>query len=417
MIAAPVTGRFMNRLLFTFVLSGFLSFSYLAQASAADVSLDHVEFSDGIASFDIDHISLSETNLSPDAARKLFSSSTSPEERRSMLDALSANKIVIPKLVVISPGEQIELSSLEADGVVAGKAAHMSVASASFNLRTRNAGRVEGRLRPSSGEGVLLSSLLRAAAEGRPTVVADRTDSSGFAGAIYAPVRANDEPTQNAWTVDLAGADSQNAYRDGVLVKGFSVVRNLTLVPQPGSSAAVFLEGLGYDALDVNIAVAVTYDPKAQTVFIDHLKLAFVGMGEITMTARFGGVPRATFEGGDFDRRSAFAKSDLLGLTLNVAEQGIFDKVLKWYAAQDQTSSDVVRRQWAATAAMTVMLLLRGSPDGLTLAQALSAFIQSPKVLKLTAAAKGAGLPLANLRSLGLAGILSALQLDAEAEK
>ena len=400
---------------FLALLSAAACLGLLRPAVAADLVLDNLSFQSDSETLTIPHIQFSNTNVSEAEARSLFDPNASAADQKAVLGKLKAARILAPVVDFAFKDGSIDLAGVEADNVAGGKASRVQVASGRLVSKTDKRGEVDVDFRPIAIEDLDFSRMVAASALKMRDLQAGHVVSSGFVARLRPQTGDADLQRVGDWTVDLGRLETRNAYQGDIALKTTTTVQHLAIEPTAGSDLAQAMKQFGYASLDFGATIAASYDPKTQIYSIDDLSLSGEKMGRISVTGKLTHVG-AAIDGDPSNLAKAISDSDLMSMTLDVDDDGLLDKVVGFYAARQDASPDSVRRQWAAAAALTIPIMMRGDPASLSLAQAISAFFLSPGTLKASLKAKQAGVPLAGVVDAFMRGGLSSkLQLDAQA--
>lgn len=149
---------------------------------------------------------------------------------------------------------------------------------------------------------------------------------------------------------------------------------------------------MGYNSIDLSARFEQVWDQAASKLKINELSLRMAGMFAARASAE---VSNATKELFTLDK--AVAAVALLGLSanslsVNLRNEGIFEKLIAKQAKETKEKPEDVRAQIAAAATLMVPMILGDHPAAKTLGAVLGKFVADPKTLTVTLKAPGAGL-------------------------
>ena len=391
-------------------------------AFAADFTVDNLDFllltNSGATTIEVPHATFVASTLTKEEARQLLSPLTSPAIRKELVLKLKATKIVIPELSIVSESATEKIVGWEADDVDAGRASRLSVQGGEAHLLKTDRLQLEMHFRPFTAEDIDVTQWLRSS-EATPSA-----DWFHFGHVFWAGLHGTATPTsgpageaskEGPWTIDLQSWASRASYKESEPVKRSSVLKHLTIQPPAYSKASVVMAAFGYKAIDLGAEGESTYDPLAQTLTLDHFKIEGDKMGALTLSATFGAFQRDKLKGAYNERLEYLRTTTLLALHAHVSDAGLFNNILTFLALTRSQSPAALREQWAASAALTLPVMLGGDPAALEVGRAVSAFIAHPKTLDVNVAAKGEPVRLDDLQAASRKGLSSFLRINAAA--
>jgi hypothetical protein len=149
---------------------------------------------------------------------------------------------------------------------------------------------------------------------------------------------------------------------------------------------------MGYNSIDLSARFEQVWDQAASKLKINELSLRMAGMFAARASAEVGNATKELFT---LDK--AVAAVALLGLSanslsVNLRNEGIFEKLIAKQAKETKEKPEDVRAQIAAAATLMVPMILGDHPAAKTLGAVLGKFVADPKTLTVTLKAQGAGL-------------------------
>lgn len=264
----------------------------------------------------------------------------------------------------------IELPEVRLDGVSERPGGGYSATSATFDGGTVvDQGRRIAWATAAAGEVILPSpDEIAAEAKIRPFAFMELTGVQVFRSTSDSP----------ATTVDRAGF-SMGAVAEGeptalgVDASGITVTVD-ELVP---GRRALLMKSLGYDTLLVDLTLAASFDPFADTLELDPLVVAVADLGTITVSGRFLGVSVGDFAAGS--RRDEAAEAAAVeALSVRFDNTGVVERALKRQADAMGVEPDTFVENFLG--AVPFMLNFIGNPPfQAKIADAARTFLREPR--------------------------------------
>jgi hypothetical protein len=385
--------------------------AYASEAGNGRVTLDDVSTTapDG-TKFVIKHAEFVNTNLDRGEVEKLLTG-VQGNERLALLGKLKAERISIPSMEVFEKGGGVfHLHGFEAVDVDSGKFGAISFAD------------IDG-----SGADPAEKTIFK--------LGAFRATDLDFARALNADGKAPNPfhiarlSTLDLKSLDLVAPDNESAGRtlhlavasfhldgayDGDIPKEVAAaVQGLVLQTAPGSQFATQLAMFGYSRLEFSAAIKAHYDTNRKALELEDFTLDAPQAGAIDLKASFGGVDLAKLVGDESARRQALLAMSLASLDVSLANTGLFEKALAFFAKQQGATPDALKQKLLTTTIQAAPLFLGAGPESTKNAEELRKFIESPNALAISVKARGGPLKATDLQSApNPITITSALQIS-----
>ncbi len=185
---------------------------------------------------------------------------------------------------------------------------------------------------------------------------------------------------------------------------------NMTLPENTSDASLKALLDLGYKQVDISFGLSMNWDEKTNEVTMSDLSYRGEKMGVFSSKLKVGNVTQDAF-----NLDTAVATVALMGATaktldINIENTGIVDKIIEQEAKKSKKTSEDMRREYAAIAAVAIPSVLGNSENAQKIAQAVAKFIAKPVKLTINAKAK-------KPEGLGLLDVISDLTPQAVLEK
>lgn len=180
-------------------------------------------------------------------------------------------------------------------------------------------------------------------------------------------------------------------------------------------STAHFL-ALGYRSLDLSAALAGEWREKTQEAVFAPLRFEGKDMGAATVDVTFGDVSSAVFSTMPIVAKAAALASSLKSVALTVEGGGLIDRVLALEAKQDKKPIEKARADYAKSAATVATALLGGGDKAKKVADALSAYIMTPKRLHVRLSSQK-GINALDVLGKNFADLFESMEVEATADK
>jgi hypothetical protein len=372
------------------LLSGTATFAW--PADGGDVTIDNLMFKslDGDA-FTIAHVEFDNTNLSKPEIIQLLTPDTQPDDARALAQKLTADRIAIPSVDILgADGSKIHLGGLVASHVDTGKIATLDLAAIEASGTDKG-----GTLIVKSGalhlDGLNVAELLAEAGSPGASSAPNTLGGMTLSGLDIVAPDPDNAPGQSIH-VAFGSIDVHNDYSGDTLKASQSKITGLLIEPSPGSDMGKTLAALGYAKFALTMSVGASYQAEAKTFALTDFTLDGLDMGSLGLSANFTDVEPALFGADNGGRLLAALGAGVAGVELKLANGGLFEKALAFYATQEGVTPDALRAQWLAVVGQTAPVMLGGSPAGLVLAAEVQRFIAEPKTLSIDIKAKAGAL-------------------------
>lgn len=180
-------------------------------------------------------------------------------------------------------------------------------------------------------------------------------------------------------------------------------------------STAQFL-ALGYRNLDFSAALAGEWREKTQEAVFAPLRVEGKDMGAATVDVTFGDVSSAVFSTMPIVAKAAALASSLKSFSVTVEGGGLVDRVLALEAKQDKKPIEKARADYAKSAATVATALLGGGEKARKVADALSAYIMTPKRLHVRLASQK-GINALDVMGKNFSDLFEGFEVEAAADK
>lgn len=374
--------------------------AFAGPADAGDVAIDDLAFKslDG-DSFAIAHVKFANTNLSKDEVVRLLTPDTPADEERALAHKLKADAIAIPSIDIVGKdGSKIHLAGLVANHVDAGKVEALALASLEAT-GTDNGGAVAVKSGALHVDGLDIAQLL---ADDDPAGAAPSLSRLTGVTLDGLDIVAPDHENGPGQTIHIAigSLELRNEYAGATIKQGDAKIAGVVIEPSPGSDAGKSLAGLGYSKIELAMAVGANYQVDAKSFKLETFSIDGVQMGSVNLKAEFTDVAPALFGADSAGRMQALFDAGVASLEIKLVNDGLFEKMLAYYAKQQGLPADKLRAQWSAAVGQIAPVMLGGSPAGLAIGVEAQKFVAEPKTLTISAKVKGGALKAADFLAI-----------------
>jgi hypothetical protein len=385
---------------------GLAMFGFGAPAAAQNnIAFENLSITmpEGKSTLTIPHLEITNTNLSRDEFAKLFSADVPMDEGRALAGRMKADRISIPEAVLSSKDSRITLGPFLASGIDAGRFQKVSLGgfSGTFSSEKTSEGKVTSG--PIEVEGGNLAGLLSAARDGDMSgaaVQVSRVSWTGVEVTFPDSETPKTAPGGNVYLFKLGSLTSATTYDGAVPVKSSGEFRDVVVEPPKASKFGQSLESFGYQRLDLGFSIAASYDQKGRALTLSDYTLSGAQAGSLGLAGLFGSLDPAIFTAAGPLRLNALVNGDVSRIEAKFVNQGLFEKTLAYFAAQQKKSEAALKAEWSAMATQIFPILLGGDPSALALGQSLQSFIENPKSLTISLKSRGAAVPLGQLQAI-----------------
>ena len=405
-----------------------------AQALTQDVTLDNVKIdlpakADGKGVVTIRKATFEGTNLSKEELAKFFNLATPPEEARALLAKMTAAKISIPEIaVVFEAAKDKDISNgsftfrdLSATRVEQGKAAKLALGGADMSARKGDVDVFKGTIGAYTIEDADFSGILNALKAGDIGLAMLKYSKVNFAGADISVVDTGTPagaPGGNLMKFKLGPGSAIASFEGDIFRKASGEVASLSMEFPKASQAGQALAAFGYDKIDLGFKVAANYDPATRKLGVEDYTITGVNAGTLSFKGQFGSIEPALFTGADKDAKAkAIMGADFSAMTLRFVNAGLAEKGLAFAATMQKKSPDALKAEITGMAKAVIPGVL-GGDAGKKVADAVTAFLTSPKSLMFDVKAKGGALKFVELAGAkGPQDVLPKIDLNAVANQ
>lgn len=385
---------------------GLAMFGFGAPAAAQNnIALDNVTITmpEGKSTLTLPHVEVTNTNLSREEFAKLLSADAPSDEGRALAGRMKADSISIPEAVLSAKDSRVTFGPFLASGLDAGRFQKVSLGgfSGTFSSEKIKDGKVTSG--PIELEGGNLAGLLSAARDGDMSgaaVQVGRVSWTGVEVTFPDPETPKTAPGGNLYHFKLGSLTNATTYDGAVPVKSSGEFRGVVVEPPKASKFGQSLESFGYQRLDLGFSVAASYDQEGRALTLSDYTLSGAQAGSLGLSGLFGSLDPSIFTAAGPLRLRALVNGDVSRLEVKFANQGLFEKTLAYFAAQQKKSVSALKSEWSAMATQIFPILLGGDPSALALGQSLQSFIENPKSLTISLKSRGAAVPLGQLQAI-----------------
>ena len=248
-----------------------------------------------------------------------------------------------------------------------------------------------------------------------PVPSIDRIDLRDFT--IDVPSDDKDKSSQRiAVAVAHAGYEAPGLVIGKLPAKATLSIEHATFDVPPDSGAAPMLLAMGYKRLDLSSESRSRYDAAAQTLDLDRLSIAGIGMGTLDIKLALAKVSEGIVSQNDAVQKAAAAAVLVKTLDLTLHNDGLIDKAIGFKATIDGVGLDQERTNLGQLIDLGLLGFgLQDSAKAQLVVAALHKFIAEPKTLHIALSSKdGLGADAAPLIGSPQA-LLDALEVEASA--
>lgn len=162
-------------------------------------------------------------------------------------------------------------------------------------------------------------------------------------------------------------------------------VEHLTLALPPRDPNARPLTAMGYTGVDITSKFEYAWNEAVSTLALKDFSLKGECMGTVSLSGLLGNVTRDLFAGDVAVMQAAVLGAAVKEVGLRLENDGLITRLLEAQAAQAGVTVDQLKQELIKTARGQVAQLFGASTQANGVADALSAFLQQPKSLEVTA--------------------------------
>lgn len=374
-----------------------------AFAQTQTVTLDnHVIKNEKGGTLTFQKIEVRNTNLNRDEVVKLFTPTTTKEERTALLKKMKAERVSIPTVRLEGKDGKGALNDFEASGIDAGKLAKFSIASLDAAGQDKSGNPIAIKSGPLLLEQGDFTSIVEAVTSGDPSNIQPKVGKLAWSNFDMTFVEDGPKERVGPIRIALGKLEMDNKYEGDVFRSGTSAVRNLVIEPGKNTKMARDLAPMGYDRLDLGMTTSGSYDPAKKSFVLEDWTISGAGAGSLQMKALVGSLDKSALSG---DRNAALAAligADASKLELRFVNSGLFDKAVAFVGKMQNKQPAALRAEWSGMVGQILPAVLGGDPGALAVAGAVQKFIADPKNLTLVATPKAGGsikfIDLANIK-------------------
>jgi hypothetical protein len=337
----------------------------------------------------IAHADFKGTNLSKEEIEKLLTPDTPSEDKTALLQKMKVGEMSIPQIdVAPKKGGAIHIHDVTGKDIDAGK-----VGKFGFSSVDGNGAGADGPVAIKAGalivENANLADALGAAKDPKQISPLNHVGHISWEGIdLTVPETGADAGPDHTIHVALGSIDVRNNYDGDILKNGETTIKGLLVEPSQGSELANNLATLGYKRIQANAHVAVRYDSGAKKLSIDDFTIDGADAGALGVKVDFADIDPALFGSDSSARIGALTGGAISGLEVKFVNAGIFEKSLAYFAEQEKTTPEDLKKQWAAAAGQMLPAVLGGDPSALKVAAEAQKFIAAPTNLTIAVHAK-----------------------------
>jgi hypothetical protein len=178
------------------------------------------------------------------------------------------------------------------------------------------------------------------------------------------------------------------------------------------------LAALGYGALDLSFATAVSWNEPASELVVREVSVRGADMGSAVLRGVLANVNKDVFNSDSAVAMTALVGATARNLDFVIENKGLFERVIANEARKQKKTPEDLRREYGMAAAIAVPSMLGNSAAARTVGQAVARFVAKPGRLAISARAKDpAGLGIADFAAAPEpAAFLEKFEITATAE-
>jgi hypothetical protein len=315
----------------------------------------------------IKHAEFKGTNLSEDEIKKLLTPDTSSDDQTALMQKLKVGEMSIPQIdVAPKKGGAIHIHDITGSDIDSGK-----IGKFGFSGIDGEATDKDGPVSVKAGAFVMenadLADALGAAKDPKQISPLTHLGHVSWEGLDFI-VPDKDSGPGKAIHVALGSIDIRNNYDGNILKDGATTLKGLLIEPSKGSEFANSLAILGYTRIELNARIAAHYDASAKKLSIDDFTIDGANAGAIGLKADFADVDPALFGVDQAARIGAITGGAISAIEIKFVNAGLFEKSVTYFADQQKTSPDALKKQWADAAGQMLPAVLGGDPSALKVA-------------------------------------------------
>ncbi|WP_158814541.1 hypothetical protein [Methylocapsa sp. S129] len=360
----------------------------------------------------IKHAEFKGTNLSEDEIKKLLTPDTSQEDKTALMQKLKVGEMSIP-LIDVAPkkGGAIHIHDVTGSDIDSGKVGKFGF-SGIDGSGTDKDGPVSIKAGAFTMENADLADALGAAKDPKQISPLTHLGHVSWEGLDFT-VPDKDAGPGKTIHIALGSVEIRNNYDGDILKDGATTVKGLVIEPSKGSEFANSLAILGYTRVELSAHVAAHYDAGAKKLTLDDFTIDSPNAGAIKLKADFADIDPALFGADASARMGAVMGGAIAAIEIKFVNAGLFEKSVTYFADQQKTTPDALKKQWMGAAGQMLPAVLGGDPSALKVAAEAQKFIAAPTNLTISLHPKsgtfkftdavGAGDPMALISTIDIA--------------
>jgi hypothetical protein len=359
----------------------------------------------------IKHAEFKGTNLSKEEIVKLLTPDTSPEDKTALMQKLKVGELSIPQIdIAPKKGGAIHIHNVSGRDIDSGKIGKFGLSGVDGGGTDEN-GPVSIKAGALIVENADLAEALGSAKDPKQISPMTHLGHVSWEGIDFV-VPDTEADAGKTIHIALGSIDIRNNYDGNILKDGATTLKGLLVEPSKGSEFANSLAVLGYARLELNAHIAAHYDAGAKKLSIDDFTVDGANAGAIGLKADFADIDSALFGPDAAARAGAIAGGAISAIEVKFVNAGLFEKSLAYFAAQQKTTPEALKKQWTEAAGLILPAVLGGDPSALKIAAEAQKFIALPTNLTIDmhpksgafkfSDAMGAGDPMALIGSIDI---------------
>ena len=365
----------------------------------------------------IKHAEFQGTNLSKDEIVKLLTPDTSTDDETALLQKAKFGAISIP-LIDIAPkkGGAIHVHDVTANDVDGGKVGKFAIASID-GAGTDEDGPVSIKAGALLVENADLSDSLASAKDPKQISPMSHLGHLAWEGVDFTVPDKDAGPGKTIHIV-LGSLDIRNNYDGATFKDGVTKLKSLVIEPSPGSEFANNLAILGFKRLELSANIGAHFDGGAKTLTLDDFTIDGANAGALSIKASFGDIDPALFGPDAAARMGAVVGGSVSAVEIKFVNAGLFEKAVAYFADQQKSTPEAVKKQWAAAAGQMLPAVLGGDPSALKIAAEAQKFVGAPTNLTITLHPKSGAFKFADAMAMSdPMAVIGAIDIVAVANK
>jgi hypothetical protein len=354
------------------------------------------------------------TNLSKDEIVKLLTADTPAEDKTALAQKMKVSEMSIPQIdIALKKGGAIHIHDVSGHDIDSGK-----IGKFGFSGVDGGGADTDGPVSVKAGALIMedadLANALEASKDPKQISPMTHLGHLSWEGIDFSFPDKDAGPGKTVH-VALGSIDIHNEYDDDVFKDGKTTLKSLVVEPSKGSEFANNLALFGFQRVELSARFAAHYDAGAKKLSLEEFRIDGANAGTIGLKGDFVDIDPALFGPDAAARIGAVADAAIAGIEIKLVNAGLFEKSVTYFADQQKTTPEALKKQWMAAAGQVLPAMLGGDPSALKIAAETQKFIAAPSNLTITVHPKsgafrfsdatGAGDPMALIGTFDIAAV------------